>query len=456
MTFMAPAATPSILPAPGLPGQALRERVTTDLLAGWLLDSRHRSLELVEDLDDEQWLGPRLSIVNPLLWELGHLAWFAERWVLRRQGQESIRPEADALYDSTAVLHDTRWDLRLPSRRETLAYLAGVQERVLTRLDRPLGTEDVYFYLLSIFHEDMHGEAFAYTRQTLAYPAPRLARTLANGHAPERGKLAGDVFIPGGRFLLGALPGEPFVFDNEKWAHPVDVRPFHMARAAVTQGEFAAFVEAGGYQRRDCWSEAGWAWRESAGAGIPVCWEREGTGWLRRDFDRWVNLEPDRPVLHVNWYEADAYCRWAGRRLPTEAEWELAAAASPDPACGLSATTRRFPWGDEAPRPERANLDGTGGSCVDVGACSTGESAWGCRQLLGNVWEWTASDFLPYPGFVADPYRDYSQPWFRTHKVLRGGCWLTRSRLLRNTYRNFYRPDRRDVWAGFRTCAGES
>jgi iron(II)-dependent oxidoreductase len=327
-----------------------------------------------------------------------------------------------------------------------------VLEKMLARLEQPAGLEDVYFYLLVLFHEDMHGEAFGYTRQTLGYPTPQLGCSLPRGFSAGQGQCPGDGFVPGGRFLLGALPSEPFVFDNEKWAHPVDVRPYHMARAAVTQGQFAEFVEAGGYQRRQWWSGDGWAWRESSGATGPVYWQRDGNGWQRRDFDRWVALEPDRPMLHVNWYEADAWCRWAGRRLPSEAEWELAAAGFCEGRT-LASVQRHFPWGEEAVGPERANLDGRAGGCLDVAACAAGDSAFGCRQMLGNVWEWTASDFLPYPGFVADPYREYSQPWFRTHKVLRGGCWLTRARLLRNTYRNFYRPERRDVWAGFRTCA---
>jgi iron(II)-dependent oxidoreductase len=179
-------------------------------------------------------------------------------------------------------------------------------------------------------------------------------------------------------------------------------------------------------------------------------WRPEGNDWLRRDFDRWLPLESHRPVMNVNWYEAEAYCRWAGRRLPTEAEWEAAAAASGN---DLSAPKRRFPWGDEPPNPTQAQLDGYSLECCNVTDFPTGDSYFGCRQMIGNVWEWTASDFLPYPGFVADPYREYSQPWFGTHKVLRGGAWMTRSRLLRNTWRNFYQPDRRDVWAGFRTCA---
>jgi iron(II)-dependent oxidoreductase len=254
-----------------------------------------------------------------------------------------------------------------------------------------------------------------------------------------------DAIVPGGIFPLGATPEEPFVFDNEKWAHPVQLEPFAIARAAVTQAEFAAFVEEDGYRRRDLWSEDGWSWRESVDAQHPVYWQRQASGqWLRRDFDEWRPLELHRPVLHVSWYEAEAYCRWAGRRLPTEAEWEMAAAATPK---------RRFPWGDEPPTAARANLDGFALGCRDVADLPDGDSVFGCRQMIGNVWEWTQSTFQPYPGFVADPYKDYSEPWFGRTKVLRGGCWVTRGRLLRNTWRNYYKPDRRDVWAGFRTCA---
>jgi iron(II)-dependent oxidoreductase len=263
------------------------------------------------------------------------------------------------------------------------------------------------------------------------------------------GPWPGDVEVPGGRFVLGAGDDEPFVFDNEKWAHPVVVPSFRIARAPVTAAEFAAFVEDGGYDRRDPWSEAGWQWRTRQEARHPVYWRRADGGWQRRDFGRWVPLEPHRPVLHVSWHEAEAWCAWAGRRLPTEAEWEMAAAA-PGPR---REGKRRYPWGEDPPSPSRANLDGLAGGCLDVAALPEGDSAWGCRQMIGNVWEWTASDFRPYPGFVPDAYKEYSEPWFGTHKVLRGGCWTTRARLMRNTWRNFYTPDRRDVWAGFRSCA---
>jgi iron(II)-dependent oxidoreductase len=429
--------------------------IATATLADWLQDARRRTLDLIGDLTDQQLLGPRLALVNPLLWEIGHLAWFHEKWVLRYAGNRSpLRADADSLYDSSAVPHDIRWDLLLPSRSETLRYMNQVQDQILELLlHRTPTAAETYFILLSIFHEDMHAEAFTYTRQTLQYPRPKLT-PIGNAKGTvsrlPAGPWPGDVQIPGGTFLLGSTADEPFVFDNEKWAHPVILEPYAIARAPVTQAEFAAFVDAEGYRRAEFWSEAGWRWVQSTEARKPLHWQHQAGGWLRRVFNRWVPLEPHRPVIHVNWYEAEAYCRWSGRRLPTEAEWEAAAAASgPD----LSVAKRRFPWGDSPPDAGHAQLDGYDLGCCDVADLPAGDSYFGCRQMIGNIWEWTGSDFLPYPGFVADPYRDYSQPWFGTHKVLRGGAWMTRARLLRNTWRNFYQPDRRDIWAGFRTCA---
>ena len=420
-------------------------------LAQWVRDARRRTRDLVAGLDAAQLMGPRLDIVNPLRWEMAHVAWFQERWVLRHAcGEAPLRADGDSLWDSSAVPHDARWDLPLPSLAEAEAYMAEVCERVLRRLADAPSEALLYFVTYTVFHEDMHDEAFFYTRQTLGYPAPALP---SGGRPDSAGPWPGDVSIPGGTFLLGSTPDEPFVFDNEKWAHPVTVRPFAIARAAVTQSEFAAFVDAGGYRDRPLWSPEGWEWRGREAAAHPVYWRRADASWHRRDFDRWMPLEPHRPVLHVSWHEAEAYCRWAGRRLPTEAEWEAAAALEPGPGgAGFGTRKRRFPWGDDPPTAERAHLDARGMGCADVAALPEGDSAFGCRQMIGNVWEWTASAFEPYPGFVSDPYDDYSQPWFGTRKVLRGGCWVTRSRLLRNAWRNFYTPDRRDVWAGFRTC----
>jgi iron(II)-dependent oxidoreductase len=383
-------------------------------LAAWVEEARSRTLVLVADL-----------------------------------GDEPLRPDVDALYDSMAIAHDDRWDLPLPSRHDTTAYLAAVRDRVIEALADAGGSAELRYHVMySVFHEDMHDEAFTYTRQTHGYRAPQLppAPPVAGG-----GPLPGDVEVAGGRYPLGAEREEPFVFDNEKWAHPVEVAPFRIARAPVSQEQFAAFVEDGGYRRPELWSHAGWEWRQRTRVDGPLYWRRDGQGWLRRDFDRWLPLEPHRPVVHVNAHEAEAWCAWAGRRLPSEAEWEAAAA-------GAAPARRRFPWGEEPPGPERANLDGLRLGCVEVGALAAGDSPAGCRQLLGNVWEWTATDFGPYPGFVPDPYREYSQPWFEknqfgNHRVLRGGAWTTRARMLRNSWRNFYTPDRRDVWAGFRTCS---
>jgi iron(II)-dependent oxidoreductase len=391
-------------------------------------------------------MGPRLDIVNPIRWELGHIAWFQEHWVLRHGGKgPSVRPDADALYDSMRVHHDTRWDLPLPDRRTTLAYMAEVLER--TRATLPGG--DAYFGWLAAFHEDMHDEAFTYTRQTLAYPAPRFTATASDAErvrALAAGPLAGDVEVPGGRYLLGAVEGrDAFVFDNEKWAHPVEVAPFRIARAPVTNADYAAFVDAAGYDERVCWSDDGWRWKTRTSTRLPAYWRRGPAGFEVRRYDAWEAIAPHQPMIHLCWFEADAYCRWARRRLPTEAEWELAA-STPE--------KRRYPWGADGAAHERANLDGRFGATLDVAAFPEGDSAYGCRQMIGNVWEWTATRFRPYPGFVVDPYKDYSEPWFATpHMVLRGGSWATRTRLLTTTWRNFYPPDRRDVFAGFRTCS---
>ena len=424
-----------------------------ETLERWVVDARRRSLELVADLDDRQIMGPHLDVINPLLWEIGHAAWFQEKWVLREgAGREPIRADGDELWDSIAIPHDDRWDLPLPGRTETFAYMLRVRDEVVELLREGIDERLRYLVRYTVHHEDMHTEAYSYARQTLAYPRPPL------GEPPEPaaeggGPLEGDAAVPGGAYRLGAEPGEGFVFDNEKWAHEVELEPFEIARAPVTQEEFAAFVEDGGYERRELWSEAGWAWRTGAEAGRPLYWRRRDGGWEVRRFDRWVPLRPHRPMLHVNWFEAEAWCRWADRRLPTEAEWEAAASAAPDGHGGLALEERRYPWGEEEPTPRRANLDWRSMGTVDVGALPASESAFGCRQMIGNVWEWTADDFGPFPGFEPDMYAEYSEPWFGDRKVLRGGAWTTRSRLLRNTLRSYYTPDRRDVWSGFRTCA---
>lgn len=418
-------------------------------LSAMLDDARRRTLVLVDGLSNGQWLGPELAIVNPPLWEIGHLGWFQEYWCLRRNSggvlTASILPRADALYDSVKVAHHLRWNLPLPDAERTLRYMADVRVMVDQRLVRnPADPALHYFAQLCAWHEAMHAEALTYTRQTLAYSEPAGARF--DGDA---GICDGDAEIAGGLFQMGARDDGTFVFDNEKWAHEIEVRPFRMARTAVTNAQFAEFVDAGGYREQRWWDGQGWSWRAAAGATAPVYWRRAGGVWRQRYFDREQPLREDEPVIHVNWHEASAWCRWAGRRLPTEAEWEFAASTAP----GMPGTKRRYPWGDATASAAMANLHGGNGRCAPVGAFAAGDSAWGVRQMIGNVWEWTADWFQPYPGFVRDPYAEYSEPWFGNHKVLRGGCHATSAGLIRNTWRNFYTPDRRDVFAGFRTCA---
>ncbi|HBB96250.1 MAG TPA: ergothioneine biosynthesis protein EgtB [Blastocatellia bacterium] len=433
-----------------------------------LQEVRERTLALITDLNDEQLIGPRLSIVNPLRWEIGHVAWFQEYWVLRHLNRrEPMLDDGDALYDSARVAHDTRWDLPLPSTLDTISYMQRVLDQVIQLYDREEPTEDAaYFLSLVLLHENMHAEAITSTRQTLGYAVPRLkvvdetARSHSNesngdvrNHEPLTDAF-GDTFVPGGTFVLGSTPGKHFVFDNEMSAHEVEVQPYAISRTAVTNVQYAAFIDGGGYDHQTLWDDEGWRWRESVGAKHPVYWRFTEGKWWRQNFDELVRLENYLPVLHINWFEADAFCRWAGRRLPTEVEWEVAARAEPtSDGRGIATCMRQFPWGDEMPTLDRANLDWREMGCLDVRSLPAGDSAFGCRQMIGNVWEWTTSDFLPYPGFVPGPYKEYSEPWFGNHKVLRGGCWATCSLLIRNTYRNFYTPDRRDVWAGFRTCA---
>ncbi len=425
-------------------------------LIALLKDTRQRTLDLIADLSDEQLMVPKLEIINPPLWEIGHMTFFYEVFVLREldKNMKPILPGAEELYDSFEVAHDDRWDLRLPTRQATMDYMDTILKKLIDRIkDHEPSAWETYLYLLAVYHEDMHDEALTYTRQTLEYPEPRYS-TLNTLQSPDAGPLPGDVEVPGGTYYLGATQDQPFVFDNEKWAHAVEVKPFKIARAPVTNGEFAEFVEDGGYERPEFWSYGGRMWLKKSGAKGPLYWKKEGNQWYLRHFDTYIPLPEHRPIIHVNWYEAQAYCNWSGRRLPTEAEWELAASAEPDSSGGLASSKRMYPWGNEPPTPERANLDGRYSGTVDVAAFPDGDSAFGCRQMIGNVWEWTASPFYPFPGYVVDyPYKEYSAPWFGYHKVLRGGCWATRARLIRNTYRNFYLPHRRDVFAGFRTCA---
>ena len=243
-------------------------------------------------------------------------------------------------------------------------------------------------------------------------------------------------------------PGEGFAYDNERPRHEVELPAFEIDRLPVTNGDYLEFVEAGGYDDRRCWSPEGWEWIRETGTRRPLYWTEDGR---ERRFGSGDPIDPSLPVMHVSWFEADAYARWRGKRLPTEAEWEKAAAW--DPVDGKS---RRYPWGDEPPEGRHANLDQTAFGPAPAGAHPAGESAYGVLGLIGDAWEWTASDFGPYPGFRAFPYEEYSSIFFGSdYKVLRGGSWATRPHVIRNTFRNWDFPRRRQIFAGFR-CARDA
>jgi iron(II)-dependent oxidoreductase len=421
-------------------------------LSADLVDARRIELELLAGLADSEMLGARAHFLEPPIWEMGHVGWFQEYWILRHlAGAKPLLPGSDGIYDAFHVSYKQRWDHAYPSRQETLQYITEVLTRCRGRIeDRRPTAGEAYFYRLAALHEDMHAENLSLVLHTQGYGRPRLSAFEPAAASPpvDPAWRPRDVAVPGGTFLLGACPDEPFVFDNEKWAHPVEVRPFRIAAAPVTNAEFLAFVEDGGYRRRELWGRRGWDWRRRQAAEHPLFWVRGDDGqWRERRFDGVMPLWPWHPVACVNWHEAEAWCRWAGRRLPTEAEWEMAAAL--DPRTGAK---RRFPWGDGPPSPERANLDFRAGGTVDVRALPAGDSPVGCRQMIGNVWEWVEDTFQAYPGFVADPYQEYSAPYFGVRKVLRGGAWTTRSRLIRASWRNFFKRERRNIWAGFRTC----
>ena len=427
---------------------------TAENLETALQEMRSRTLALIKGLDEQQLLGPRLSTTNPLCWEIAHTAYFHELWVLRHLGQQQeILPDSDRLFDSISIPHERRWDLPLPSMVDTLKYMNDVLSAEISQLNQiELDDSAKYFYLLALFHEDMHGEALTYTRQTLAYPAPAYIQHQAlSDEADPPGNE--DIEVQGGQFLLGMERNGEFTFDNEKWAHKVTLAPFRIARFAVSNQDYVEFVEAQGYTTEKYWCEAGWQWCQESALECPVYWKKDSDHtWYARQFDQWHELALAHPVIHVSWYEAKAFCRWANRRLPSEAEWEFAASCTLDDEAAGMPSKKLFPWGEDT-HEDRANLDARGPGTAAVDAHPAGDSALGCRQMLGNVWEWTDSTFEPYPGFSPDWYAEYSRPLFGQTKVLRGGAWTTRHRMIRTTWRNYYGPERNDVFAGLRTCA---
>ncbi|CAN5753600.1 ergothioneine biosynthesis protein EgtB [soil metagenome] len=421
-----------------------------ELAARELEKVRLRSLSLVDPVPEQDMLAQHSPIMSPLVWDLAHVGNFEEIWLLRTiAGLPAKDPALDDIYDAFRHARTERTRLKLLDPAQSRVYIADVRGRVLDTLEKielspanPL-LADGYVYGMVIQHEHQHDETMLATLQLREgeYPVVEAAPAVPE---PLEGK---EVLVPGGSFVMGTST-EPWAYDNERPAHEVDVDPFWIDTVPVSNRDYLGLIEADGYNDGRWWSERGWAHRQGAGLQHPQFWQKDGSGWSRTRFGRREPLPLDEPVQHVCWFEAEAYARWAGKRLPTEAEWEKA--ASWDPATG---TKRRFPWGDAGPTPALANL---GQQCfrpTTAGAYACGASAAGCRQMVGDVWEWTSSDFLAYSGSTGFPYKEYSEVFYgKDYKVLRGGSWATHPLVIRNTFRNWDHPVRRQIFCGFR-CA---
>lgn len=382
-------------------------------LAAAMRDSRARTWALASDLTESQWIPPPQRGVNPVAWELGHLAWFAEFWVLRGPHSRSTDGMANAhlpptlagpdpVFDSARLAHALRWTTPLPSRSQLESMLRQQLDACIDAIPDDNSDKALYFHRLALFHEDMHGEAFCWLRSTLGYPAP-----VGCAASDLVGQISSPLHIRGGDVFLGYdTYTHGFAFDNEQPGCPVTLQDFEIDSAPISFAEFARFVDAGGYDNPLYWPGQAGAWRVQSALSHPQRWRRNTEGdWQMRWFDQWMPLPVNSPVIHVNAFEAEAWCLWSRRRLPSAAQWEHATLSNP-----------AFAWGN-------------------------------------SVWEWTADAFAPYPGFKAGPYEEYSEPWFGDHRELRGGAIATHTRMHNPRYRNFFQPHRSDIFAGFRTVS---
>jgi gamma-glutamyl hercynylcysteine S-oxide synthase len=426
-----------------------------DRIAAELEGSRRRSLALLEPITDGDLRRQHSPLMSPLVWDLAHVGNYEDLWLLRALGHPGVAPELDGVYDAFKHPRRDRPALPMLGPDEARAYLAEVRARVLDHLDRaslagddPL-LADGFVYGMVVQHEHQHDETMLATLNLMeppgyrpdAPPAPTGASAAIDGD---------EVLVGAGGFEMGTS-AEAWAYDNERPGHEVDLPAFWIDVAPVANGAYLAFVEGGGYDDPRWWTADGWKWRQEAALEHPQFWHRDGGRWVRTRFGWTEPLPLAEPVQHVCWYEADAFARWAGKRLPTEAEWEKA--ASWDPTAGRK---RRYPWGDDAPSAVTANLGPRHFGPAAVGGYPAGASAYGCEQMMGDVWEWTASDFTGYPGFVVHPYEEYSQVFFGpAYKVLRGGSWATHPTAMRTTFRNWDYPIRRQIFAGFR-CARDA
>jgi iron(II)-dependent oxidoreductase len=413
-------------------------------LLGAMLQTRERTLALVASVSDRDLERVHSTLMSPLVWDLGHIAAFEDLWLVHRYGgNPHLRQELADVYDAFDTPRAGRGDLpflRPPAARD---YLTEVRERSLKVLARKgIGASQVPEMVLR--HEQQHCETMLQTLQLARLSEYEPPERWADPPTSETHTGLDFIDIPAGECTVGAGPNV-FSYDNERPRHRTDVRGYLIGRTPVTNASYLTFVEGGGYQRREWWSDEGWAWKEQYDITRPGAWTADlSSEW------RLGQLEPlhaDRPVVHLSWFEADAFARAHGARLPTEIEWEKAATWDQD-----SQTARPYPWGHRVPVPGvHANLDQSGGGTAPAGAYPASASPCGCLGMIGDVWEWTSSPFDGYPGFVAHPYKEYSEVFFGdAYRVLRGGSWATRARVATASFRNWDLPQRRQIFAGVR------
>ena len=422
-------------------------------IARALNEARDRTLQLLAPLSSEELRIQHDPLMSPLLWDLGHIAHFEELWLTRNLEGPIEFVEMPGLFNPFEHPRNTRGSLPLPDLERCRVIMEEIRQRVLERLEaadfdssNPL-LRDGYVYRMVLQHEYQHNETMLQTLQLKqGRPYSPVARSAAptSGSASLRRKM---VRLAGGIVEIGT-DDRSAAYDNERPSHTVTLPSFWIDVYPVSNGEFADFMAEGGYSRREFWSDAGWKWLQESGAQSPKYWTRDGNGWTTRSMDRVGPVDPSHPVSHVCYYEAEAYARSRGKRLPTETEWETAASWDPQ-----TQRRRMYPWGDLPVSSRLANVDQLTFGTAPLGSYPANVSPVGCYGMIGDVWEWTSSDFAPYPGFESFPYTEYSQAFFGTeYKVLRGGSWATRPGAIRNSFRNWDYPVRRQIFSGFR-CA---
>ncbi len=430
-------------------GMATPFAATEDLTAAAALDAlrdaRQRTLALVASISEADLERVHSTLMSPLVWDLGHIAAFEDLWMVHRHGRRPLlREDLADVYDAFETPRSGRGELPFLRPAEARTYLEQVRDRTLEVIDER-GLDDGKILELVVRHEQQHCETMLQTIQLA-----RLRDYELSGRRPEPiaepCRLTGHelVEIPGGECLMGAGDAG-FAYDNERPRHRTDVRGYLIGRSPITNGSYLTFVEGGGYERREWWSDEGWSWKEQYDITRPLSWAATLDAEWR--LGKLEALDPDRPVIHVSWFEADAFARAQGARLPSETEWEKAATWDQE-----RNSVRANPWGeDELQAGLHANVDQLGGGTTPVGAHPAGASPPGIHGLIGEVWEWTSSCFDGYPGFIAYPYRQYSEVFFgNVYRVLRGGSWATRTRVISPTFRNWDYPERRQIFAGFR------